>query len=228
MAREIAIQQDDILWHFYCKRFTLAGKEITPPTNLCPYFWTAIVGVGLWLDVEVKLSKLWLSVLGGLLLWIGMTFMPFRGTFFYTVVGAVLIPWDALLMISIVISTRRLRRWLERRYPWVLPTLVAVTVIPMAIYMIVLAVTQGHIWTDFRASFWFVFRGIAYISLGVLGISILAALAALIPARRLDGLRSTVATVSAYIHAKKNKVCPPVTPPTTPPKAFTQNETAAP
>src|SRR3989338_3798100 len=59
MKKEIVIKRSDFLWRFYCKNFTVNGKEIQEPKNLCNYFLTAIAGIIQWFAKEVKLRLLW-------------------------------------------------------------------------------------------------------------------------------------------------------------------------
>ena len=59
MKKEIVIKRSDFLWRFYCKNFTVNGKEIQEPKNLCNYFWTPIAGIIQWFAKEVKLRLLW-------------------------------------------------------------------------------------------------------------------------------------------------------------------------
>lgn len=55
----LKIKENDVLWRFYYKRFSLDGKQVEEPKNHCRYFWTAVKGFGFWLTREISLKKLW-------------------------------------------------------------------------------------------------------------------------------------------------------------------------
>ena len=56
---QIQIHDNDLLWKYYQKFHTLIGDPVPKPTNLCPYFWTAILGMlgSFWM--EAKLWMVW-------------------------------------------------------------------------------------------------------------------------------------------------------------------------
>ena len=58
----IKIQEQDILWNFYLKRFKIEGIAVEKPTNLCSYFWMSMWGAFLSFWAEVSLWLVWLLV----------------------------------------------------------------------------------------------------------------------------------------------------------------------
>lgn len=60
----LKIDDNDTLWHYYKKSYTLASSPIEPPTNLCSYFWTSVWGAYCSLCIESPIYMQWLMLLG--------------------------------------------------------------------------------------------------------------------------------------------------------------------
>ena len=59
----LKIEQNDILWKYYEKAYTLSNLEIEPPTNFCQYFWYGLGGMLQSFYEEVQLWFVWLVAL---------------------------------------------------------------------------------------------------------------------------------------------------------------------
>ncbi len=57
---QIQIHDNDFLWKYYQKAHTLTTEDVPKPTNLCPYFWTAIFGMLASFWMEAKLWLVWM------------------------------------------------------------------------------------------------------------------------------------------------------------------------
>lgn len=226
MAREIAIQQDDILWHFYCKRFTLEGKEITPPTNLCPYFWTAITGMVLtarykmrhfahWLGVEVPLGKIWLFFLASLIAMVVVARLPWQNDAIMFLALITALVFAAAYLAAALVSLYRLAQFIVRRLPWV-PQFLGVVGVVVGIIFGIYLVWHGASWSETGQFFSGLFRVFKWVGI----LSILALLAgtalAFIPPQRRKSIARVAETVFAFAEAKYERVCPPVISPKQP------------
>ncbi len=56
---QVQIHDDDFLWKYYQKAHTLNKCSVPKPTNLCPYFWTAVVGMLASFLMEANLWLIW-------------------------------------------------------------------------------------------------------------------------------------------------------------------------
>ena len=112
----LTVNESDILWRWYKKRFEIERKEIDPPKNLCSYFWTSVHGFFLWIDREVPLTRLWIVALGALLLFIVSAPMTQAAPIIASVVAViaflVLLP---SALVSANTSINRLFRWLDTK-----------------------------------------------------------------------------------------------------------------
>lgn len=219
------IREDDILWKFYCKRFTLDNREIEPPKSLCPYVHKAAYGFCLWLSREVKLKTFWLAALvSALLLAAGMQFIPKNQPANFLVVVAVVafvIFCEAVLMFALWITGLRALRLLEPLH-WFKITLS----LGAACFVIPALLSQTP-----NPEFWRIvvkdLRIMGYLALTVLAatafiVIIMVVLESTIIShpsgeqkfkRLLEKLARFFRSIGQYMAAKKKGVCPPVNPP---------------
>lgn len=208
------IQPNDLLWKFYCKRFTIEGKQVEAPSNLCPYFWTSIKGFGLWLNREVRLRTLFFTALAA-------TAALFCGAWLLkSVVGSIpasiflsvlMVVWITSLTILFYSAQNRLWRWLEARPP--VKDTVALLFMGFLIAIAIWGSVSGTLLSDMQRQFftflWLVGYGVAAIFI----IVIAALLLSKAPSGHLRKLERTFQTIGAYARATKKGVCPGVTPP---------------
>jgi hypothetical protein len=229
----IDTHQSDILWKFYAKAFTLKGKVVEAPENLCRYMQTASVGFGLWLHDEVRLSYLWLVCVISFVLFVGLMLAP--ATLLGDVLmSALIVPFVCSFGVAVFISLERLKDRLMARLdqyiPWI-GGLLALSVIGIGLYSLVQDIYQN----GFSVSdviFLTAMKWMLYISGVVFGFCLLNLWAfKTLPERYLDryvGLVMALAphvesmagkvqrlfvTIGNSARAKKQQVCPPVNPP---------------
>ncbi len=232
MAREIAIQQDDILWHFYCKRFTLEGKEIAPPSNLCPYFWTAITGMVLtarhkmrhfahWLGVEVPLGKIWLLFLASLIAMVIVARLPWQNNAIMFLALITALVFAAAYLAAALVSLYRLARFVVQRLPWV-PQFFGVVGVVVGIIFGIYIVWHGASWSETGRFFHDLFRFLRWVGNAIILLVLTGAVLAIIPPSRRRQIARVAETVFAFAEAKYEKVCPPVIPPNPPDSEITR------
>lgn len=206
------IHRDDILWRFYCKRFTVEGKEIESPKNLCRYFWTSVNGFGLWFGREVKLQYLWLIGLVATIVAIMASAIPNSNSIITTVLFvAIAILWSLAFFAAALVTAYRLKRILETRMPpWLTYFLSFLFIAFLAVHL----ATQGMFWPEFTRLFGDILLLFGYILIGMVAIMIIAIILNLVPHHRLRKLQRVFQTFSAFVSAKKGAICPPVNPPT--------------
>jgi hypothetical protein len=198
------IEKTDLLWRLYCLAFEIEGKAVTPPSNICPYFWTAMKGLRLYLKLKAPLKYLWLCAIGLFLLSFGSVTIVRNVN--VTLGHVMFIPAFTLFAASFFIAAMssfiRLGRWIEKRFPWA----IYVTMFIASIFGIIVAVSEIK-----SGTFWQNFKGIGTpIMIGVPIICFLMVIAFNLPSIRKTNL---VRTIIELIKAKKNKWCPPVKPP---------------
>lgn len=211
MQNTINVLEDDILWRFYCKRFTAEGKEVESPNNLCRYFWTSVMGFGLWLGREVRLQRLWLinlfvtAILSGIV-WV----IPDTDNAIVTIlVITVAVLWNFSFLVALCVSLYRVKRVVEARAPWVIYLLGFCFIILIITHL----VTQGTLWPEFTRIFGDLLRWMGYMLIVTVVLLIFTLILSTIPHRRLQKLWKVFQTFSAFVIAKKNRICPPVNPP---------------
>jgi hypothetical protein len=211
MRDVIDIRPDDFLWRFYCKRFTVEGKEIQAPKNLCRYFWTSANGFGLWLGREVKLALLWVTVLVSFaILWaLGLLLPKEPNTVGLVIFIAVAVVWQISFILSFYVTGLRAWRALKYRVPWV--TYVVGGGIFSAI--LITAIAQGAFWPGIKQMFSEVFQWLGYIIIAAVILAFLAFLASRILHERTERLKRFFQTIGAVAAAKKRRYCPPLNPP---------------
>src|SRR3989338_1809859 len=207
----INVRQDDILWRFYCKRFTVEGKEVEAPKNLCRYFWTSVNGFGLWLGREVKLGSLWLFVLVATALFFATALaIPKTDNIVVTaLVVTVVVVWYFAFMLASLVTLIRAKRMVEARAPWVM-YLLGVCFVAFAVAY---AITPETFGSDFQQLFGYMFRWMGYMLIVMVSMIIIMLVISRIPHHRLQKLRRAFQTLGAFLSAKKRRMCPPVNPP---------------
>lgn len=202
-------RQDDILWKFYCKRFTIEGKEIEPPKSLCPYFWTSVNGFGLWLGREVRLRTFGFICLAAIMIpFILYRLVPLqnpRSPVFLTISGIL----GTVLTLTLFVCSYRLERFIMKRAPWAIylfgSCIIAIPVIHATLRGTLLREAQ-RFFSDVSQAIGYLFAMAIVVLVGTLVLSF-------IPHERFQGFRRAFKTVGDFLAAKKNKFCPPVNPP---------------
>ena len=209
MNEGIDVHKDDILWRFYCKRFTIAGKEVPPPENLCKYFQTSLKGMFLWLTDEVKLQSLWLiHLLTIAVLGLFSTIHPDAGNIvvrFLAFLSFVLCMFS--LAVALSVTLLRLKHLIVTRAPWV--------IWPFIVGFIILVLTnkslRAELWTE--DTFNFILTVLKFMLASVVATVVFFCILVKIPNRNLEKLQQLAQTFLAFLKAKKDRVCPPVNPP---------------
>jgi len=212
MNEGINVRQDDILWRFYCKRFTVEGKEVEAPKNFCRYFWTSVNGFGLWLGREVKLRSLWLVglVATATLLAVALA-VPKTNNIVATVLAVtVVVFWNFAFLLAMFVTLIRARRVVEARAPWVMMYLPGFCFI---VFAVAYAITPETFGVEFQQLFGYMFRWMGYMLIVMVSMIIIMLVISRIPHHRLQKLRRAFQTLGAFLSAKKRRVCPPVNPP---------------
>ncbi len=215
MNKEINVRHDDILWRFYCKRFSIEGKEVEVPKNLCRYFWTAVKGFGLWLGREVRLRNLWLtSLIATAVIWgLDRLFPHPTGVLIKIPLISVAVLWNFAFLTAMLVSMYRVRRIIEARAPWIIYLLVSCVIV----LTIVQAATRGTLWPELTRLFGDAFHWIGYLLIGMVVVIVIGLILSIIlrtiSHQRLEKLQRALETFSAFVSAKKSGVCPPVNPP---------------
>ena len=211
MNEGINVRQDDILWRFYCKRFTVEGKEVEAPKNLCRYFWTSVNGFGLWLGREVKLRSLWLVglVATAILFATALAIPKADNIFVTTLVVTVVVLWNFAFLLAMFVTLIRAKRVIEARAPWVMCLLGFCFIV----FAVAYAVTLETFGSEFQKLFGYMFRWMGYMLIVMVSMVIIMLVISRIPHHRLEKLRRAFQTLGAFVSAKKRRVCPPVNPP---------------
>jgi hypothetical protein len=209
--KEVNIGKQDFLWKWYCKKYQIRGEQVPAPKNLCPYFWTAVFGLALFVRHEMKLWYLWMpTVVAG-----GVAFTSLRQeNEVVVVVGMIALSiFMFFANAAILISCFRGYDFVNRKVPWLLPSIT----LCFGVYLFGYSLWQGtlstHLTEAFRRALSVsgMFLG-AVLVLAVVALSIVW-IASFVPhpyMLRLKKLRQDITTFSV---AGKNSVCPPVNPP---------------
>ncbi len=216
----LSIKETDTLWKFYQKSFTLDGQKVSPPKNLCQYFWTAVMGFGFWITREIELWKL-------LAVFLGSIFSVFVISSVLTDAFLKIHPyiWDFVFWISIgplVISMLALALALSSRIRRLIhnsPALQGYMAIIFGIGMVVFMVIS---WLR-SSNFSLVTAFEDVLKLAVLGIAVMVVVSAVvggllyiwlkIPGEKKSNFAKLVKTFFEALKAKKRKFCPLVEPP---------------
>lgn len=222
MRDAINVRKDDILWQFYCKRFTIENREIEKPKNLCRYFWTSVKGFGLWLSREVRLYTLWLiGLIATAMLFAVIRFFPSpKGNIPITVVCVIVaVIWYVTAMAPVYVTMIRISRVLRARAPWT----IYLFGFSLMTLLIVYEVRPGAFGPELQEFFRYLLRWMGYAFVILISLTIITIFAGIIagviskaPNHRLEKLQRVLRvleTFGALISAKKSKVCPPINPP---------------
>lgn len=211
MRDVINAQESDLMWRFYCKWFSINGKEVVAPISLCPYFWTSVFGFCLWLGREVRLRSFWAIALASTLLF-GASISLSSGMEGVLVSGiclVVTVAWVFTFFAAAFVSMHRLWLLLEERARWVIYLIGA----GFLAFILGNAAIQGTLVPDLKNLLAEMFRAMKW-GIAVIAILIVAALLfCTIPSSRLSKAQDVFKTFFAYAKARKNGLCPPVNPP---------------
>lgn len=153
------IKETSVFWHFYRKYYEIAGLPVVHPTNLCPYFWTAVNGFRLWLRHQMSLKPLLLATLIAIIL----SFIV-RPVIMNTKLGDITIILSLLILIvalpvTLLIFSLRAKdfvdAWFKKhpRVQIVLGVVFVAAVVGFAIYSLATSGT-GFDFTKLAAKFW--------------------------------------------------------------------------
>ncbi len=210
MRDVIDVQENDILWRFYCKRFIIEGREIQPPKNLCRYFWTAVHGFGLWVGRELKLSTLWFTALAiTIVIFAIARTTPNTGGLTKGVAFILTILWFTVLLCAICVTASRTVRAIETRAPWVLPIIGGISIICLVTFFSVRAIIRGTFLSGLRDFF---SPMPLLLALGV-AMVVLMIIASKTSHGRAKQLGRFFETLGAVVIAHKKRFCPGVNPP---------------
>lgn len=213
MMNTINLKKGNWLWWLYCRNYTLHGREIPLPKNLCRFWWIAVGGFISWIMREIKLRYLWaVLILTTLIMAALISLTPEGGGNILWDISIVplLFIWTPAFLLSFIVPTIRVIEWIDENAPWILATVGAVVAIIVLGFSLLNSELRGAL-----------FRIFGIISVGTLALVVIAViwnfvgpyLAFLVPDRFLDGPQGSLMTSVSYLKAKKRGICPLVNPP---------------
>lgn len=210
---KIKIESDDFLWFFYGKFFTLRGKEVIDPKNLCRYFWLAICGLALWVDKEMRLKWFWLTgaVSFGVFL---ILFLTIPQNIFIAKILEIpaIIIFQISIVAAVIISIDRLFENLKKKAAlnnWFYP----VSIVFIIGAITVKAIRDNQFRQELVRVFWEISRTLPYFLAGILILAGLIFLLIYSLRRTSQKLSRALETTGEFITAKKSRICPLVSPP---------------
>lgn len=216
MKDVLKVNEGDWLWFFYQKYYTVDGKEVKHPRNLCWYFWTAVGGLISWVAKEAKLKIIWLTCLTLTALMVGLELLlPTNeeppSVAWQIVLIPLIIIWFLSLMGSLLIPATRLWNYLEKNHPWVVYTFAGLVFLGLpTIFMILNPDARA----DFGGQMLFLLKAAGILSGSVFILMVLVILVLkFIPLPSFEKPRKVFHTTVAFVGTKKRKVCPLVEPP---------------
>lgn len=211
MRDEINVKEGDLLWFFYCKFFSINGKEIIAPQSLCPYFWTAVNGFGLWLGREVKMLKFLYVAIVATILFVGTLYVSPNATGILAgvVYVTITIIWCASVFVMMIVFGHRLVHFLETQARWAIYLFVFGS---LAIFLSHLHL-KGVLLPEAKRFLSEILQIMKYGLVMIVGSIVLALGLSKVPSSRLEKVQGVLETFAAFLKAQKNKVCPPVNPP---------------
>ena len=203
------IKEDDILWRWYKKRFEIEQKQIEAPKNLCSYFWTSVRGLGLWIDREVSLTRLWMVTLSALLLFILSSFLVHATSPVVWIAGSVaaVVTFIALLLTMAASFNTSINRAFRRLHKN--SKVEALAVFSFFGIIVVFMAQRGELVRFLKE----IFAALPYALGLVVAIVLVLALYIVLPQRITGGVGKAVKTCIAFLSAKKQRFCPRVDPP---------------
>jgi len=203
----LKIRDDDLLWKYYQKYYTVDDLKVPHPQNLCNYFWTAVFGAIRSFYIEKPLWVVWLSaivLIGGvqmLFSCLGTWNLPvFIRVFFVPLIFVIPIS-GALTLAS---TGGRLKGWALSIYAGLLLG----AVIGMFIGALMLAFNDPNLTWE---SFLLCFAALAGAAL-VVGVFIGLGFLIYTICKPVAGWRF-VKTIGVYLMAVKHRMCPLMEPP---------------
>ena len=215
MRDAINVDKDDILWQFYCKRFTIEGKEIEHPKNLCRYFWTSVHGFALWIGREVKLRYFWLTTILSSLVFFGLanaTKQVNAGSTLF-VLNLLALGFGIFMVLAffttMVVNLYRIDRRIGTRARVVAFLFSLCLIIATVAYSIV----QGTFWPETLRIFARLLPLIGYGLVASVALFAIVLILSAMPRHSQQKLWRVFQTFGVYAAAKKSRACPRVTPP---------------
>jgi hypothetical protein len=208
----IQIRQSDWLWALYCLSFTLEGKSVQEPKNICPYFWTAMKGLRLWFMKVPHLGTLWLYM--GAILGMACTtgilsrqfpdsdllFSVFLIYFIVCHLGCIAMVWITMSRATIAIKKRpKLQKIMER----IMLAFFAIAVL----CLLANEYSKGTLWSSLarHLKLWFT----VFITVALIVVPIMLYLLK----SKGETAFNSLNTLAAYVKAVWGQYCTPVIPP---------------
>ncbi len=209
MRDTIDVRENDFMWRFYCKWFSIQKKGVVAPSNLCQYFWLSVYGFGLWLGKEIRLYRIWAFFLAATAIFFGVVPLAsyYEGVLISTLCVATSLLWAIAFFVATIVSGLRLV--LHERARWVLYLLTA----GFALMVLSELAAKGVLLSEFRKLAGEMLQVLKY-ELALIGFAIAAALLLCkVPSHQTQRVWRLFETFGAYLKARKKAICPSINPP---------------